>query len=529
MNKATASLKEQSAWLLLAKLVGFGFAFLLPLIIVRYLPREEVGHYREAFLFITNAVIILPLGFSMSAYYFLARETSRRSSAILNILLFNFVVGGLACLLLYLFPQALGYIFRDAELTRLAPKIGVVVWIWVFSTFLETVAVANQEARTATMFIVVAQFSKTLLMGIAVFAVGTVDAFIYAAMIQGALQTLILCYYLGSRFPGLLRSFDPSFFREQMVYAVPFGLTGILWIAQNDIHSYFAAHKFAASEYAIYAYGCFQIPLIMMLAESVTSVLLPRMNELQLAGDKDEMIRLTLRAMQKLALLYFPVYVFLMVTADTFVLTLFTKEYAASASVLVINITILPFSILITDPVVRSFKELGRFFLLTRIVVLSAVVSTFYLFLDVLNMQGMIAVGVGAILLERLVAESMVIRKLGLKLHHLGPLRNVGKTAVIILSDGALTYVVYSNVHIALELWGEHFAEATLATHELSTLNFIGGSLVLFTSAIVFAPVYLGLAWAWGVIEKSEIDTARRFLRKLSPRRTVDPLREVGA
>ena len=141
------SLKQQSAWLLAAKIIGFAFSFALPLLIVRYLEQEQVGHYREAFQVITNAVVILPLGFSMSAYYFLARERERRGAAILNILLFNFVVGGMACLALFLYPQILGHLFQTDTMTRLAPMIGVVVWVWIFSTFLETVAVANQEAR----------------------------------------------------------------------------------------------------------------------------------------------------------------------------------------------------------------------------------------------------------------------------------------------------------------------------------------------------------------------------------------------
>jgi O-antigen/teichoic acid export membrane protein len=87
---------------------------------------------------------------------------------------------------------------------------------------------------------------------------------------------------------------------------VPFGIAAIVWIAQNDIHNYFVGYKFSSAEFAIYAYGCFEIPLLTMLAESVTSVLIPRMNALQQAGDRDEMVRLTARAMQKLAFFYFP-------------------------------------------------------------------------------------------------------------------------------------------------------------------------------------------------------------------------------
>jgi O-antigen/teichoic acid export membrane protein len=137
-TKTPPSLKTQSAWLLFAKVIGFGFTFLLPLIIVRFLSKEEVGIYRQVFQIVINAVTILPLGISMSAYYFLSRETAeRRLSVVFNILIFNFFVGGIACLTLYFYPSLIGDIFQSAEITHLAPKIGVVIWLWIFSAFLE--------------------------------------------------------------------------------------------------------------------------------------------------------------------------------------------------------------------------------------------------------------------------------------------------------------------------------------------------------------------------------------------------------
>ena len=520
----TQSLREQSAWLLFAKIVGFAFSFALPLLIVRYLTQENVGIYRESFQVITNAVVILPLGFSMSAYYFLARETERSGAAILNILLFNFVVGGVACLTLFLFPNLLGSVLRSEELTRLAPAIGVVIWIWIFSTFLETVAIANSEARAATGFIVLASFSKTVLMGGAVFIFATVESFVYAAMIQGVIQTAILLNYLRSRFPGFWRDFDFGFFREQMKYAVPFGLAGILWIAQIDIHNYFVIHKFSSAEFAIYAYGCFEVPLIAMLSESVTSVLIPRMNALQLVGEREEMIRLTARAMQKLAFFYFPIYVFLMITANTFIITLFTRQYEASAAVFVINLTILPFSVLITDAIVRSYKELGRLFLLTRVLVLSSLIAVLYFGLSNFGLTGMITAAVGAIVIEKVIAETMVIRKLGLGLQHLPLLKNVAKTAVISIFAGAFTYVVYSNTHIPLQNIGERFAAEVFSTQSMGTLNLVGGSLVLLVSGCVFAPIYLLAANFWGVIEDEEKAAVKNMLRSVLPKRVATPL-----
>lgn len=488
------------------------------------MPLEEVGHYREAFQIISNAMVILPLGFSMSAYYFLARETERRGAAILNILLFNFVVGGLAALLLFLYPELLFKLTKSQELVQIGPAIGLVIWIWIFSTFLETVAIANSEAKSATYFIVFASLSKTALMGGAVIGFATVEAFIYAAMIHGVIQTAILLHYLRSRFPGFWRGFNLAFFREQMRYAIPFGLTGILWIAQNDIHNYFVFYKFSAAEFAIYAYGCFQLPLVAMLSESVTSVLIPKMNELQQVGQREEMIRLTLRAMHKLAFFYFPMYVFLMITAETFVLTLFTKEYLQSTPIFMINLTLIPLSIFVTDPIVRSYKELGRFFLLTRVFVLTMLVGALYFFLDQLSLTGVIAVAVAALLVEKVIGESMVIRKLGLGWKDLPLLKGVGKIALITLFAGIITYVVYANVHVYIEGIGEHFAEEAFDTRKASTLNFIGGSLVMLISGLVFAPVYLLAANFLGVIEDDEKKAVANILRKFLPKRAVEPL-----
>jgi O-antigen/teichoic acid export membrane protein len=498
------SLKSQSAWLLFAKVAGFGFAFLLPLLVVRFLTQEKVGVYRQVFLVIANAVSILPLGFSMSAFYFLNRETEKRGAAVFNILLFNLIVGGAACLGLFLFPQALGNLFNNQEMTQLAPKIGVVIWLWIFSAFLETVAVANQESRLATAFIILAQLTKTALMACAVIIFATVEAFLYAAMLQAGLQTLVLLVYLHKRFPRFWRSFDLQFFREQMFYALPFGFAGLLWMLQTDIHNYFVGHKFSAAEFAVYAYGCFQLPLLTMLSESVTSVLIPRMTELQARNDKREMIRLTARAMQKLAFFFFPIYIFLLITAQTFIETLFTEKFAASVPIFLINLTLLPFDIWVVDPIVRAYKELGRFLLVLRVFVLLALVAALYFGLQYFDLRGMIAIVVAASLAEKFVSTFVIARKFGVKREDARLLSGVWKTALASLAAGAGLFLTYWMAKASLHDFGAGLVNAVFAAPKQSIADFAAGAFTLGVCFMVFAPVYLILANAFDLIDDEE-------------------------
>ena len=523
--KTTPSLKSQSAWLLFAKVVGFAFSFLLPLLIVRFLTQEKVGVYRQVFLIIANANAILPLGVAISAYYYLSREIERRAAAVFNILIFNFTVGGLACLALFLYPQVLGNIFHSEEITRLAPKIGIVIWFWVFSSFLETVAVANQEARIATAFIILAQFTKTLLMTSAVILFTTVEAFVYAAMIQAALQTLVLLFYLNSRFPRFWTKFDFRFFREQLVYALPFGFAGLLWTLQTDIHNYFVGYRFSAAEYAIYAYGCFELPLIAMISESVSSVLIPRMSKLQAENDKREIIRLTARTMQKLAFFYFPLYAFLLITAHTFITTLFTRNYEASVPVFLINITLMPFYIWIVDPIVRAYKELGRFLLVLRAFIFTALVAALYFGIQNFDLRGMIATVVVAVLTEKFISSVAVLRKLEVKKTDAFLLKDVAKTAVCAVLAGIFTFLFYSAASENIAAFGARLAQNIFGFSKTSLIDFVSGASVLALCFLIFVPIYLLSANFFGIIDDEEKRLFKRIFKKtgiLKPQTTTD-------
>lgn len=514
--KIPLSLKSQSAWLLFAKVIGFVFSFLLPLLVVRFLTQDNVGVYRQVFQVVATMVAILPLGVSMSAYYFLSRDATRRASAVFNILIFNFAVGGAAFLALFVYPQILGNIFQNDEMTRLAPKIGIVIWLWIFSSFLETVAIANQEARTATAFIILAQFTKALLMVGAVVLFGSVEAFVYAAIIQAALQTLVLLVYLNSRFPRFWTSFELEFFREQLVYALPFGFAGLLWTMQTDIHNYFVGYRFSAAEFAVYAFGCFQIPLIAMLSESVTSVLIPRMSKLQTENDKPEMIRLTVRAMQKLAFFYFPIYVFLMITAQTFVITLFTRNYAASIPIFMINLTLLPFLIWVLDPIVRSYKELGRFLLILRVFIFIALIAALYFGIQNFTLSGMIAIVVVTTIIEKFISSIAVLRKLEVKRADIYLLKDIGKTAVCALLAGIFTFLFYWQFNEKLAAFGTDLAQDVFEFSKTSVIDLFSGVLVLGACFLIFTPIYLLSANFFGIIDDDEKKFAGEKWTKLT-------------
>lgn len=506
------SLTAQAAWILIAKIVSFALAIALPLLLARRLNQTDFGLYKQVFLVLTTANALLPFGFGMSAYYFLPREPGRRGSLVLNILIFNAIVGFLAGSVLFLFPDALAWLFGDEVMREFAPVLGIAIAFWIFSTFLETLVIANNEPRLAMIFIVFSQLSKAVFFLAAAVFYGTVLSLIWAAVAQAILQTAVLFLYANQRFPGFWRVFDFPLFRRQFVYTLPFGLSGWLYTGQTDAHNYFVSRRFTPADFAVYSVGCFELPLIGILAESVSSVLIPLMSRLSATNDKREIIETSARVTRKLALVYFPLYAFLFVTADVFITTLFTANYAASVPIFRLNLTLLPFAILVLDPVTRAFQEIGYFLLRLRIALFVLMMPALWYATTNFGLLETSVVVVVFALVERAIFTVRIARILDFQTRDLQFLGGVLKTALATMITAFVLFVFYFYAQDNLKTVLTNVAETVF--HAPKFAQFIGGATFLAICAVIFAVVYLVSVNLLGAIEPEEKQKLLKLIQK---------------
>ena len=389
------SLTRQASWLIFAKVVGFALSFAVPLLLVRALTRHDFGLYKQAFLIVSTAMTVLPLGFGMTAYYFLPREPERRGAVVAHVLLVYSVVGLLGAGALSLWPDLVGRAFGSEELANYSRLLGAVVFTWTLGSFLEIIPVARGDVRASTIFIVASQASKALFFVAAALSLGTVSGLLYAALAQGVVQVGVLLVYLQSAVPGYWRAFDWKFLRHQSSYAVPLGVSALLLRFQLDLPHYFVAHHFGSSVYALYAVGVLNLPLIGLLRESVGSVMLPRVSQLESQQNSRLILELVARASRKLALVYFPVYAFLMVAGREFIAVLFTRQYLDSWPIFAIYLTLLPPGVLVLDPITRAFASQRHFVLKLRIGILLATAAILWLGTAALGPIGVVLMVVG--------------------------------------------------------------------------------------------------------------------------------------
>jgi O-antigen/teichoic acid export membrane protein len=434
------SLTMSALWLMAAKGFGFVLGIAFPLLMVRRLDKVELGHYNQVFQLATTLCGLLPFGFAMTAFYFFPREPERRGAVCLNILLVCGGGGLLAGTGLMLFPSILPSIFREPALLPYSPEVAVLIPLWIVGALLETFPVVMQEFRLATLLIVGLQLSRAVLMISATVVFGSVHAIVLAAILNALLQSLFLGWYLEARLPGFWRGVDWELLRSQLRYAAPFGLAGVLYILQGDLHNYFVSRAFGAVAFAVYSVGCVDLPLIGILAESANSVLLRRVSEMQLAGDTAGIIAVIARVARKLSLVFFPVYAFLMVAGRELITIVYTSKFRDSWPIFRINCTILLLSTLLLDPVFRCYPSRMSLIVKVRVALFIAMTAALWFFVGRFGPVSAIVIVICRTAVENIFTAAYYSRVLGMTRHDLRQFTPMLRIAVCSATAAALTF-----------------------------------------------------------------------------------------
>jgi len=277
--------------------------------------------------------------------------------------------------------------------------------------------------------------------------------------------------------------------RQQLSYAIPLGLAGVLYTVQTDLHNFFVSNRLGAAAFAIYAVGTIQLPLTTLLQEATNAVLIPRVSYLQHINDTREIISLLARATRKLAAVYFPMYALLVLTAHELIAFVFTPKFLGSVPVFVINLTLLLVTILLQDPLFRAYKEQRFFLIRLRIFICALLVAGLWFGTTRFGMVGAISAVVIVSVMERTFTAIRFGRILGVSWADVVLLKDVGKLAIASAVAGLVTTAVRAPL---------------LGNKPI---------VILMVCGVVFGLVYLGMVLLLQVITPEEKAIVRAKLR----------------
>lgn len=384
---AQGSFLGKAGPLVLARLCTAALAISIPLVLARTLSLQDYGTYKQLFLISQTLYYVLPFGMAQALYFFIPRAEVQRPYFV-QTMLFLSGAGLLAAGLLFAFEEPIARHFSNPALPGYRWEQAVYLVCLMASYPLEISLTSQGRTKRAAIVYLVSDTARAVVMVVPVLLGLGLKG------VMGAVAAFAACR-CAAAWVALLRSgkgplLDRRAFLTQLRYALPFGAAMLVAIPQQYAHQYAVSGAVSPEAFAIYAVGCFQLPLVDLLYTPTSEVLMVRLGELEKQGRLREGVLAFREATARLALVFFPAAAFLFAAAPELIDALFGHRFAAAVPLFRVSVVGVALAVLPMDGVLRA-RDQTRF--LFRAYLLKALVTVPLVWVGVkrFGMQGGIA------------------------------------------------------------------------------------------------------------------------------------------
>jgi O-antigen/teichoic acid export membrane protein len=205
----------------------------------------------------------------------------------------------------------------------------VVIYVWLFTNFdfWEPLLIAEKQAYRVWGYTTGRLVCRLIVVTVAAALTKDVSVIVWSLVGYEALRMLLSArvWHSRNRAAGVGSRTGGSW-REQLRYCAPFGSALIVSQLNASMGSLFVTKLLGPAALAQYAIGAYAQPIITVLRNSLSDVLLGEMAARRLRGE-DDLLTLWRRSTVVTAILLVPLGVILARFAETIVMTLFSPDY----------------------------------------------------------------------------------------------------------------------------------------------------------------------------------------------------------
>lgn len=399
--------------LTISRAIGTVVTLAIPAVLARVLDRDEFGTYRQLFLLAGTVLAVGQIGMAESLYYFLPRGS--RGMAV-NSLLFLAGCGIVSGLLLTKGAPALAGWMDNERLAITLPLLAPFVALMLPAALLEPLLCARGRFATVAIVTLVSDVLRAALLVVPVLLVGSLASLLLGAAAFAACR-LSAAVVLLRRQEGV--SPDRRQLREQLGYALPYGLSVAVDTAQGYWHQYAVSHLLGPFTFASYSAGVSQLPLADQAATAAGNVLMVRTGEAT-----EKAVALWRETVVSLAWMLVPLAALPLLFAREIVEILYTARYLDAVPVYRIAALSVLLYIFPTDAALRAAGA-TRTLLGLATMRLALIVPCVGLAITRFGTSGAIAATVIIAGLAKLVAGYVVARRIGVSPLTLFPARSL--------------------------------------------------------------------------------------------------------
>jgi O-antigen/teichoic acid export membrane protein len=463
--------------LMSGRTLAFAATFFIPVVLARIFDPAAFGTYKQLFLVHSTIYYVAQLGMASSLYYFLPGAPHRAGRYVANAMWFLGTAGLAAFGLVAMASPKLAHWMSNDALAAYLPWIGLYLFLMMLSTALEIVLISRNQYFWASASYAISDLARAAAFILPVLVFRQLRWLLWGAIAVAFVRAMVTLFYFRREFRSTFTP-DRVLLKGQLTYALPFAAAVLVETLQASFPQYAVSYLFDPATFAIFAVGCLQIPLVDFAASPTSDVMMVKMQERLAEGRKPAVLKIWHDTTWKLALLFFPLFAFCMVSAREIIVFLFTAKYAASVPIFMAWSTVILFTTFQVDGVMRVFAQ--TWFLLGLNVMRLAIIAGLIKWsLSEFHLVGPVLAIVLATLVFKAAALARMKTLLQISTAKLLPWRSLAALLCTVAGAAAAALAVKSQIHA-------------------STLP------LLMATGAAFALTYSALVWRFDLLRRDE-------------------------
>jgi O-antigen/teichoic acid export membrane protein len=308
--------------------------FVIPIALVRLLSVEQFGEYRLLWLAASSAMLFAPMGMPRSLQYFLPRNNEADRCAFIDQTCVFMLIT--ACLAAFFFlpsspllPSTMkGFVDSSGYL------VSLFVLFWVAASLLDVLPSAMEKYRHQVFFIIIFSLVRTVGVLMAAWYYHDVEYVVTFLVGFAIIKYAVLLMFRYSYTRKVALRTSRNLWYQQIKYALPFGINGMLNKGRIVTEQWIVAIMFTSAQYAVFTIAASFYPLLNVIKSSVNYVTVPKMSRLQSQGRTERLLELNNKGNIAVTFLLYPVLAFLLVNAEMVVGLLYTDNYSVAANIM---------------------------------------------------------------------------------------------------------------------------------------------------------------------------------------------------
>lgn len=422
------SLTRQALILMVGRGLGFLAGLLTPLLLVRVFNQHEYGEYRELILVITTFGSLISLGMEKSLFYYFPNNPEEKAVYLSQTVICQMMTGAVFIATAWYLRDEMADYFNSANYLGYALPLGVATAMSTFSTVVETVLIVERKTAAAAVIMVLTKIGHFVFI-VCGALIGGVRYALLGMIFYLTIKCGVSLWYFRRYFKISLLRVVAAKLEQQLRYALPLGFGGVVGIITLSADKFAVSHWLGTESFAVYSVGCYELPFVFILFQSIGDILLPKLVEMKRRDNLSEVIRVWHLGIEKSAIFGIPMFVFCFYFAGEIITTLFTSKYASAVPIFRIMLFIILLESTRYGVITRAFARTGLVFLIT-LASLVIMVALLYPSIKLFGMMGAISTTVGVhawIVVSELLLSKYI---LGLSLRRLLPVKALGTIAL---------------------------------------------------------------------------------------------------